>query len=533
MGTGIDPWGVAVVVGLYATFLGVGFVATRKVRAGVREGEAVADELLVAGRAMPLWIAVMTMTATWVDGGYLLGTAEYTYRFGISAGVQGGVCFGISLILGGLWFARKMREGEFRTMIDPFERRFGTTWAAVLMLPALLCEIFWSGALLVALGATFSVLLNLGIVPAILLSAAVVTAYTVVGGMWSVAYTDVVQLGLIPLGMIAAVAVALPAVGGLDGVWSAFTADRAWAARLIPPLVAEVGDGAWWTGPTISAWWDLSMMLILGGIPWNCYFQRVLSCNTPDHARSHSVLAGVFTIVLTIPPALVGMIAFAHYGADAVTPPSATLPRVLLDLTPYPILLLGLAAIVGAVTSSFSASILSAGSMFAWNVADRLVAPGMSAQTLQRVIRVAVMLLGALAAVLALNVKSVAALWLFTGDLVFVLLFPQLLLAMYDPAVNRVGSATGFVVALALRLGGGISVLTDEGSVGFGAVIPYASIFGVDPATWVDPLGASLLPVRTIAAFTGLLTIVAVSRLTATLDPPTPLASLLVQRSAG
>lgn len=527
MSTGIDPWGVAVVTGLYATFLGVGFVATRKVREGVKHGDAVADELLVAGRAMPLWIAVMTMTATWVDGGYLLGTAEYTYRFGVSAGVQGGVCFGISLILGGLWFAQKMREGEFRTMIDPFERRFGPKWAAVLMLPALLGEIFWSGALLVALGATFSVLLNLAIVPAILLSAAVVTAYTVVGGMWSVAYTDVVQLGLIPLGMIAAVAVALPAVGGLDAAWSLFTTDRAWAGLLVPPVTPETGAAAWWTGPSISAWWDLTIMLMLGGIPWNCYFQRVLSCETPRHARSHSLFAGVITILLTIPPALIGVIAFGHYGADTVTPPSATLPRILLDLTPYPIMLLGLAAIVGAVTSSFSASILSAGSMFAWNVADRLIAPGMSAETLQRVIRLAVLGLGVTAALLALNVKSVAALWLFTGDLVFVLLFPQLLLAMYDPAVNRMGSAAGFLVSLLLRLGGGITLLTDDGSVGFGGVIPYARIFGLDPSTWVDALGASLFPVRTLAAVAGLLTIVVVSRLTASVDPPTPLAALM------
>ena len=74
---------------------------------------------------MPLWLATFTMTATWVDGGYLLGTAEGVYRSGIASGLQGGVCFGISLILGGLFFARRMRALEFHTLIDPFEARFG------------------------------------------------------------------------------------------------------------------------------------------------------------------------------------------------------------------------------------------------------------------------------------------------------------------------------------------------------------------------------------------------------------------------
>jgi hypothetical protein len=53
------------------------------------------------------------MTATWVDGGYLLGTVEGTFRSSVASGAQGGVCFGVSLILGGLFFACCMRALEF------------------------------------------------------------------------------------------------------------------------------------------------------------------------------------------------------------------------------------------------------------------------------------------------------------------------------------------------------------------------------------------------------------------------------------
>ena len=190
--------GMAMVGGMYAVFLVIGFLASRKVK------EASPEELILAGRGMPLWIATMTMTATWVDGGYLLGTAEGAFKKGggIASGLQGGVCFGISLILGGLFFAKKMRRLEYTTLVDPFEDRFGKTWAAVLMVPALLGEVIWSAELLVAIGATFGVILGVPLDTAILLSAGVVTAYTVVGGMWSVAYTDAFQLSLGPTGMI-------------------------------------------------------------------------------------------------------------------------------------------------------------------------------------------------------------------------------------------------------------------------------------------------------------------------------------------
>ena len=75
---------------LYGAFLWIGVAAARKTRGGA------SAELLVAGRAMPLWLAVLTMTATWVDGGYLLGTVEGTFRSSVASGAQGGVCFGRS-----------------------------------------------------------------------------------------------------------------------------------------------------------------------------------------------------------------------------------------------------------------------------------------------------------------------------------------------------------------------------------------------------------------------------------------------------
>src|SRR5437764_1908003 len=104
---------------MYAAFMVVVWIASRK----VREGSA--SDLIVAGRAMPLWIAALTMTATWVDGGYLLGTTEGAYKNSIQLGIQGGLCFGISLILGGIMFAGGMRRYGFTTLIDPLESRFG------------------------------------------------------------------------------------------------------------------------------------------------------------------------------------------------------------------------------------------------------------------------------------------------------------------------------------------------------------------------------------------------------------------------
>jgi high affinity choline transporter 7 len=100
-------------------------------------------------------------------------------------------------------------------------------------------------------------------------------------------------------------------------------------------------------------------------------------------------------------------------------------------------------------------------------------------------------------------VQSVQALWFFTSDLVFVLLFPQLLFAIFDPKANRAGSIAAFSVSLVLRVGGG------EPLLGVPALIPY-------PPT---------APFRTIAAIAGLILLPVVSRATARWSAARPLAN--------
>lgn len=444
-----------------------------------------ASDMILAGRGVPLWLAVMTMTATWVDGGYILGTAEGAFN-SLASAIQGGVGFGLSLILGGIFFARIMRARGYTTLIDPFEERFGKKWAAVLSLPALLGEIFWSAELLVAMGATFGVLLNIDLATSILISAAIVTFYTMLGGMWAVAYTDAFQLLFIPIGLVAGLAFIFKFAGGIGQAWSQYHIIKGEAATFLPPLHTN----SFWTVGGISGWWDTAAMLVFGGIPWNCYFQRVLSCRTPQSARQQSIIAGIATIVLTVPPLLFGIVAVV-YWKSGLPNPSMAVPLMFHQLVPFWAGMLGLVAIVGAVTSSFSSSILSAGSMFTWNWYLRLISPGAPVERLQKIVRISIITLGIAATWMALKVESVQALWFFTSDLVFVILFPQLVMVLFHSKTNTTGSVLAFCVSLFLRVGAG------EPLFNLPAFLPY-------PAWW---------PVRTIAVAAGFILLFAGSRI--------------------
>ena len=219
------------------------------------------------------------------------------------------------------------------------------------------------------------------------------------------------------------------------------------------------------------------------------------------NSRQLSVLAGVLCLLAAVAPVLIGVIGRAvDWSAYGVDSPEAAmvLPYTLRYLTSPLVATLGLAGLGAAVMSSVDSSTLSAASMAAWNVYRPAVRPDAGSEDLSRVVRRVIVLVGVTATLLALQVRSVYALWFLCSDFVYCILFPQLVTVLYDRRANVYGSAAGFVVSLGLRLSAG------EALVGLPGFISYT----------VGPAGdAVTLPFRTVAMLAGLATIMIVSRL--------------------
>jgi high affinity choline transporter 7 len=267
------------------------------------------------------------------------------------------------MVVGGLFFARTMRRGNYTTLLDPFAQRYGKSAAAWLFLPALLGELFWSAAILAALGTTFAIVLDFDVPTSILISAAVAIGYTVIGGLWSVAYTDVVQLVCLFVGLCAVVPFAVSREGGVDVVM-----DTAFVAMPGFPSGAEL-----WL------WIDMALLLCLGGVPWQTYFQRVLAVRDEHVAVKLSMWAAFGCLLMAVPPAIIGAVGitadWSSTPLGTAPQPALVLPSVLAYLTPPIVATIGLGAVAAAVMSSVDSSILSASSLFAWNVYRPLLRP--------------------------------------------------------------------------------------------------------------------------------------------------------------
>lgn len=95
-----------------------------------------------------------------------------------------------------------MREQGYITMLDPLQDAFGERMGGLLFLPALCGEVFWAAGILAALGATLAVIIDMNQSASVILSACIAVFYTLFGGLYSVAYTDVIQLFCIFIGLV-------------------------------------------------------------------------------------------------------------------------------------------------------------------------------------------------------------------------------------------------------------------------------------------------------------------------------------------
>lgn len=95
-----------------------------------------------------------------------------------------------------------MRKKKYYTMLDPFQEKYGSRMTGLLFIPVAVSDIFWAGAIFYALGTTFGLVVGVSNETAVIVSAAVTVVYSVFGGLYSVAYTDVIQLAFMFIGLV-------------------------------------------------------------------------------------------------------------------------------------------------------------------------------------------------------------------------------------------------------------------------------------------------------------------------------------------
>lgn len=355
-------YGIAVAVSIVISFL-VGISALIMVR-----GKSV--NFFVAGRSLPLWIVAVTLTAASVDSNCLLGNVDLSYRYSFYDGAVLPIGLAISLFLNGIFLAHHINKDEALTLPDVFAKRYGRIVEVLASLCTVCSFLMLLAGNLVGFGVITSFVWNIKESHAIWTSAAVVWGYTTCGGLFSVAFADVVQGFLGFTGCVVAAFWFLhneenqaspPSIGfpnytypdtfGDGGPCDMYNGTKCyysdgccynteqWCPNYSTTGVCDrydraaypLGDKRVYSNEMTSAlaldpfpnaiFWNWATLFILGvGNLGALDFQaRCMASKTPTTARIGCFIAGAFTLLLGIPFSYLGALTRVYYGPDAVT----------------------------------------------------------------------------------------------------------------------------------------------------------------------------------------------------------------------
>jgi SSS family transporter len=341
-------------------------------------------DYVLAGRTLPLYVVTAMVCATWFGSETVLGISSTFIKEGLRGVVADPFGSSLCLVLVGLFFAAKLYRMNLLTIGDYYRARYDATAELLTSLCIVVSYLGWLSAQIVVIGLVFTIVTGgaVSMGAGIVIGAAVVLVYTLWGGMYSVAWTNFVQMVIIVAGLIYIFVLIAGKAGGVTSVVThAHAAGKLefWPKPETRDVLAFIGAG---------------VTLMFGSIPQQDVFQRVTSARTERIAVAGSVLGGSFYFLLAFIPI------FLAYSASLIDPGMVAalidkdhqqiLPRLIIDHTPLPAQILFFGALLSAVMSTASATLLAPSVTFTENVLKKLLRRELDDREFLRTMRIVV-----------------------------------------------------------------------------------------------------------------------------------------------
>ena len=431
----IAYWAISVGIGLYA--------ATRVHNT---------KDFAVAGRHLPFYMVTATVFATWFGSETVLGIPATFLKQGLHGVVADPFGASMCLILVGLFFAAPLYRMNLLTIGDFYKKKFGRAVEVLTTLAIVLSYLGWVGAQISALGLVFNIVSNgsISTLEGMWIGSATILVYTMFGGMWAVAITDFLQMIIIVIGMLFIGHTISGQVGGVAAVVEHAAAQgkfHFWPALDAKEIIAFA-----------AAW----VTMMFGSIPQQDVFQRVQSAKTEKIAVWGSVTGGVLYFIFAFVPM------FLAYSATLIDPhmvagfmsssdPKATqriLPELVLTHAPMFAQVMFFGALLSAIKSCASATLLAPSVTFSENILNPMLGPHLSDRRKLYLMRGVTVAFTILVTLYAMHSKSgIFGMVEDAYQVTLVMAFVPLVAGVYWKRATKQGALVSIFCGLAVWLG--------------------------------------------------------------------------------
>ena len=430
--SGLD---IAVIAVYFAVTLFAGLFMGRFVKSG--------KDFFSGGNKVPWWMGAISSYMAMISSFVFIAHGGVAYQDGIVAILVFWSC--AFAVLAGTWiFASKWRKADVSTPMEYLERRYGGGVRQFISWCGVGFRILDNMVRLYTLGLIASVLLGISVGKGIWIGVAIVLAYTLTGGLWSVLVTDVIQCAILLGVSIAVVPLALDAAGGLGAVHAALPAH----------FDAFNGHrGEFWF---LFAYY--AMVFIKYNANW-AFIQRLASVPTERDAKKMSVLTAALLFVFPI-VALLPAICARHL-LPGINPEESYI-RLCCEILPSGVFGLMVSAMLAASLSTLASEFNVTSSVLTKDVYERLWRPDASSREQLLVARITTLAVAALVAVGAAYVQALGGAFEANKILMGLIGVPIVIPSVFGILWKR-PNTKGVVLCIVLGVASGFAALEIPG----------------------------------------------------------------------
>jgi SSS family solute:Na+ symporter len=406
----------------------IGVHASRRIGGKVRN-------FYVAGNIIPAWVLGLSLVGQAVDSAGSLGNTTAAMTGNLWAGLVLPLGIGASLLLIGLFYAEPLHRLRLLTLPDFYFQRYGP---GVECLAAVMCVVSFVILLasnLAAIGIVLQFALGIPATWAVVAVGAIVTAYTMAGGLFAVTWNDILHVGVIVLGFAAAL-VWMLASHPSDVLAGAVGAAFSWAPMYDPDRGA------------LRNWASL-LALGLGDIVALDFMERVFAAKSPRYARRACLLAGALTVTFGVGLAVLGALARLAMPEAAGAQPFLAFVHERL---PVGIGMMVFMALIGACISTVDGALMACATVITRNLLQRWLPALVPRDRLLAASRLAAVPVAVLAAALAIVRPAPGDLLVLAFDVVFAGCLVPLTLGLYWPRPDARAALWSIAVPSGLRV---------------------------------------------------------------------------------